>query len=282
MEHDILCLPYEILDIICINLNGYSAIQLSFTCKRFCYFILSSRQLWKKYCLNDYGYEVSLGSDSKVCNNLIGGICFRCPSAHCSNINLTFYLKILTKYWKFIKNTNKRRGVQILLTFVKVKDNTPYLNWSLMVFNPEMADYTIYNLFSLAPLSCDSLNVSQVPAFANNVIEKLPRDKKTTLYFTKDNVELICKLCDETNDNCKAHCYFDERGHLMYYSSCLIKLWSSSQSFPRYRLCYVVPVVPLSRFIRKYSKPYIPFAQRKQSNEKCDNLGYGIDLLFNG
>ena len=267
--YTILCLPDEILDLVCINLEGHTALQLSFTCKRFCNFILPSKYLWYKYCLLDYGYKVSGALDQDHDNFSQEGIHFKALV----NKYLIFYLKILSKYWRFIKNTNKRQGNRVLLTYVKLEENTPHLNWSLMIYRPERYDYTIYKLFSLSPLSChkiiDHKQTIQIP---ENGLKSYRRNIKV-VHYSRDNVVLQCLLCHNLNINCMPFCYLDHHGHLMYHSTCLKKLWSSSDQY----LSKIQPVIPLSRFIRSNSKQYTISSKRKHPHKS-----FGFELLFGG
>lgn len=241
----LLDLPNEILDTIFSSLNGFSALQLSFTCKRLFYLILGSEKMWIQYCLQDYDYTVATPEEQQCAVMIEDCSCTSCPDNYLTvfpNVYFVFYLKILNKYWHFLKNTDKRKRYEVLLTYVKVKENMPYLYWNLMNLRPWKNNYIVYNLFTLSP-ALKKKDESSFIHMHRNV--KLP--KHCHLVFSAD-VELSCGLCSGFDEKCLSFLYENNRGELFYSSSCLKQVKTRFTRSPNVPLCSF----PLSRFLRKY------------------------------
>jgi len=238
----LLDLPNELLDAICSNLNGFSALQLSFTCRRLFQLILGSESLWIQFCLQDYDYSVAIpgrnGKEGTVCNK-------DCPESSVKvfpNIYFVFYLKILNKYWNFLKNTDKRKKYEVLLTYVKVKENMPFLYWNLMNLRPWRNSYVVYNLFTLSP-ALKKREESNFVKMHRHL--KLPKHCCPLFYA---DVELACGLCSGYDEKCLAFLYENNRGELFYSSGCLKQVKTRFTKNSKIPLCSF----PLSRFLKRY------------------------------
>jgi hypothetical protein len=249
----LLDLPNELLDAIFSHLNGFSALQLSFTCKRLFQLILCSESLWIEYCLQDYDYSVAVPRDSGqgTVDTKDVMLCKEKSTAVFPNKYFVFYLKILNKYWNFLKNTDKRKKYEVLLTYVKVKGNMPFLYWNLMNLRPWRNNYIVYNLFTLSP----ALRKREESSLSTRILRQLKLPKHCFPVFSAD-VELACGLCSGYDDKCIAFLYENDRGELFFSSRCLKQVrtrFLKNSKMPMWSF-------PLSRFLKRYQfNGTIPF-----------------------
>ena len=241
---NLLDLPNELLDAICLNLNGFSALQLSFTCKRLFHLVLCSESLWIRFCLQDYDYSVTIPGEINQ------GVFYQQESIQCNetpgtvfpNIYFVFYLKILNRYWHFLKNTDKRKKYEVLLTYVKVKENMPFLYWNLMNLRPWRNNYIVYNLFTLSPALKKQEKSNFIQMHRHT---KLPKHCNPVFHA---DVELACGLCSGYDEKCFAFLYENKRGELFFSSSCLKLIKTRFSKTCKFNLYSF----PLSRFLKRY------------------------------